>query len=71
MREDVFVYLRQLPDGIRSFATPCADGYTVYIDSRLDKEGQIRAYKHELAHISGSDFESHSDVQTIECRAIR
>ena len=63
--EDVYVYMQQLPDGLKSFVTPCADGYTVYIDPRLDKESQIKAFKHEIEHIARNDFES-TAVQVIE-----
>lgn len=65
---EVYVYMIPLPDGINSFTTPCADGYTVYIDPRLDKDRQMKAYMHELEHIAGKDFEG-VDVQDMERRA--
>lgn len=68
MTDDVYVYMQPLPYGLKSFVTPCADGYTVYIDPRLDPESQMKAYRHELEHIEKNDFER-KDVQGIEVGA--
>lgn len=57
MTDNVYIYMQPLPSGLKSFATPCSDGYTVYIDPRLDREAQLRAYEHELEHIENGDFE--------------
>ena len=66
--EDVFVYLVPLPTKIREMITPCDDGYTVYLNSRLTQEAQEKAYNHALLHIEMNDFEL-QDVQEIEGRA--
>ncbi len=63
--DDVFVYLVDLPDGIHEMVTPCCDGYTVYIDSKLTDAERTKAYLHALEHIKRSDFEK-DDVQRIE-----
>lgn len=67
MTDNVYIYMQPLPFGLKSFATPCSDGYTVYIDPRLDSAAQLRAYQHELEHIENGDFEG-SDVSEIEAR---
>lgn len=69
MRDDVFVYLADLPDGINEMVTPCADGcYTAYIDARLNTVQRQKAYRHAIRHIENNDFQK-SDVQQIEADA--
>lgn len=62
---DVFVYLVDLPIGLREMVTPCADGYTIYIDEKLSEGEQRDAYHHALWHIVNGDFDR-LDVQSIE-----
>ena len=66
--DDVYVYMTRLPDGIYEIVTPCADGYTVWIDDRLGSAEMADAYEHALWHIRNGDFER-SDVQEIEYHA--
>ncbi len=66
--DDIFVYLTDLPDGIREMVTPCLDGYTVYIDARQSREECQLAYMHALHHIKNCDFEK-DNAQKIEIEA--
>lgn len=66
--EDVFVYLVDLPAGVRELVTPCLDGWTIYIDEKLSDEEKRAAYSHALFHIANGDFEK-TDVQRIEAAA--
>lgn len=67
--DDVFVYLTDLPDGIREMVVPCGDGnYTVYLSAKLDNIHRQRAYEHALKHIRDNDFQK-TDVQQIEAAA--
>jgi hypothetical protein len=68
MHEDIYVYVVELPPTIREAVTPCAGGYTVYINRRLTHERQMEAYRHALTHIDDKDFLK-SDVQAIEAAA--
>lgn len=68
MDDNVYVYLVELPYGINEMVTPCLHGYTIYINSRLDYEHQLKAYNHALYHIQNNDFEK-DDVQRIEYEA--
>ena len=62
-QNSVFVYLRNdLPLKLHEYVTPCADGYTVYINAKLDHEHQLRAYNHALKHINDGDFDLCSDL---------
>lgn len=63
--DDIFVYLVNLPDGIHEMVTPCCDGFTVYIDSKLTCTERQKAYLHALDHIKRNDFEK-ENVQEIE-----
>lgn len=62
---DVFTYFVPLPNGINEMAAPCPDGYTIYIDVRLDRQQREKAYEHALRHILSGDFER-LDAQEIE-----
>lgn len=64
--DNIYVYLADFPRNINELVSPCADGYTVYINSSLSKDKQIASYYHALAHIVSGDFEKEADVQEIE-----
>lgn len=66
--DDVFVRIIDMPDNVRGFVIPCEDGYNVYISSRLDRLGRIKAFEHEMKHIIGNDFVKR-DVHQIENNA--
>ena len=66
----IFLYLIDLPTKIHEIVTPCADGYTIYINARLSSLGRIEAYDHAMWHIQNNDFEK-EDVQEIESTAWR
>lgn len=54
---------------INEVVTENEDGsYTIFINSRLNYEQQMKAYLHAMKHITGDDFQK-DDVQKIECSA--
>ena len=63
--DDIFVYLIKLPDKINEIVTPCAEGYTVYIDVDLSEEERIKAYNHALAHIESGHFDI-DNIKTVQ-----
>lgn len=65
MKDNIYTYITTLPPGINEMVAPCYDGYTIYIDARLNKESQMDAYNHAVWHIENTDFEKF-DVQSIE-----
>lgn len=67
--DEIFTYLADLPDGIDEMITPCADGYTIYLDSRLGHAERVAAYQHALRHIEEQDFYSGCPADQIEARA--
>ena len=51
---------------VNEVVTENEDGsYTIFINSRLNYEKQMKAYLHALKHITGDDFQK-DDVQSIE-----
>lgn len=56
MKDNIYHYIVDLPDGIKEIVLPCVDGYTIYTDARLDKAHRIKSYRHALAHIEKGDF---------------
>lgn len=65
---NIFVYPVDLPCNVHEAVTPCADGYTIYINQKLSYEQRQKAFIHALKHIVGDDF-SKTDVQSIEAQA--
>ena len=63
--DNIYVYVVDLPPHVHEMITPCADGFTVYLDARLSRIGQMRAYDHALRHIKQNDFDR-QNVQHIE-----
>ena len=68
MSDDVYVYTADLPIGTRELVAPCLDGYTVYINTRYNRETQLGAYLHAVKHVTDHDWEK-TDVQEIESDA--
>lgn len=66
--DEIFVYIVDLPDQVNELVCPCADGYTIWIDARLDEKARAAAYNHALGHIRRNDWEKGS-VQDIEAEA--
>lgn len=66
--DKVYVYLIDLPTKVHEMVTPCADGYTIYINARLSQLGRVEAYDHAMWHIINRDFEK-GDVQMVEASA--
>ena len=63
--DDFFVYCINLPPGIHEAVTPCADGYTIYLNIADSRDVQKKALRHALMHIKENDF-ARQDVQKIE-----
>ena len=40
--------------------------HNIFVNSRLSRETQREAVKHELQHIVRNDFYNHTDIQDIE-----
>ncbi|MDO4468689.1 MAG: hypothetical protein Q4C84_02465 [Bacillota bacterium] len=54
---------------VNEVVTENEDGsYTIFINSRMNYEKQMKAYLHAMKHITGDDFQK-EDVQSIEYRA--
>lgn len=68
--DDVYVYCIPLPEGINELVSPGADGFTVYISDRLDRDHRIKAYRHALRHIKDGDFDKTS-AELVELHAHR
>ena len=68
--DDIYVYLVDLPGKIHEMVTPCADGFTIYIDSKLDDDRRYDAYLHAMYHIANGDFEKHN-ADLIEADALK
>ena len=51
---------------VNEVVTENEDGsYTIFINSRMNYEKQMKAYLHAMKHITGNDFQK-DDVQSIE-----
>lgn len=66
---DINVVLWNFPNGGNEMVLPNEDGsYTIFLNSRLSKEQQQKAYIHALKHLKDDDFQK-DDVQSIESNA--
>ena len=66
---DIHVYYADMPYSIKSNVVENADGsYTLYLNSRLSHEANLKGYLHELRHICNNDLEFCNDVQETEFR---
>lgn len=68
MTDNYYVYITDLPVGVTEMVCPCIDGYTIYIDSKLDHNAQYDRYLHAVHHIVNNDFDK-EDIQSIEYEA--
>lgn len=60
------VVFRDFPNFGKEMVVLNEDGsYTVFINTRLNYEQQMKAYLHAMKHITGDDFQK-DDVQSIE-----
>ena len=69
-RDDYAVRLLDMPEGVGGFIKESPDGFTnIYINARHSREGQRRAYGHELRHAEHDDLHSTEPLEVIEARA--
>lgn len=63
---DYFVYFMPMHGSIGGFVTPNPDGtFSVYLNSRLSRERNVKSLEHEINHIINLDFTKY-DVSKIE-----
>lgn len=66
---DVNIVFKDFPNYGKEMVIPNEDGsYTIFINSRLNHEQQVKSYYHAMKHIVGEDFEK-NNVQEIEALA--
>lgn len=71
MTDEIRVYQAPLPARVRGY-TVLKDGYyTIVINSILDREQQLKEYRHELKHITEGDFYKNLPADLIEIEAHR
>lgn len=68
MDDEIYIYFVSLPDGIDEMVVPCSEGFTVYLDEKLDDFGRAKSYLHAIDHIREKDHIK-TDVQSIEAHA--
>jgi hypothetical protein len=67
MYDDCIVRLLDLPCSVKAVTALDEDGCAnIYINSKLSREEQQKAARHELAHVSRDDFHSDTDIHTCE-----
>lgn len=66
---DYFVRVVPFPSGCGcdGSVTPNDDGtFSIYLDSRTNRERQMLAYDHEIKHVVGDDFYNVRNITEIE-----
>lgn len=66
--EDIITRLvDDLPGSVRGMTIRDANGdYNIYLNAKLSYEELQTVYRHELAHITGHDFDREGPVSAIE-----
>ena len=63
---DYFVYFIPMHGSIGGYVTPNPDGtFSVYLNSRLNRERNMKTMRHERRHMENDDF-AKTDVAKIE-----
>lgn len=63
--ENIFVRVQDMPYGINAMTILDSDGnYNIYINARLSYIGQLKAHRHEMAHITRDDF--YNDLSIVD-----
>ena len=70
MSDGIIVRLVDLPCRVRGFVLTngADDTYNIYLNARLSRTEQKKAFLHEMRHIMQKDFEKSGDVSAIEER---
>lgn len=64
---DVFIYYVDMPCSVASNIVENPDGsYTIYLNSRMTHEQNIKGYLHEIKHLANNDLNECSNIQVIE-----
>lgn len=66
--DSIYTYIVDMPPTVPEMVLPCEDGFTVYLNARLDYSSRVRAYLHALGHIVNHDWER-TDADEIEYEA--
>lgn len=67
MRDDCIIRLLDLPCSVKAVTALDEDGCAnIYINSKLSREEQQKAARHELAHVSRDDFRNDTDIHACE-----
>lgn len=70
MDEQIFTYYADMPPTIHSFVVENADmSFTIMINSRIGREQQLLAYRHEINHIKKGDYDKCASADLIESEA--
>ena len=67
MHDDCIIRLLDLPCSVKAVTALDEDGCAnIYINSKLSREEQQKAARHELAHVCRDDFCNATDIYTCE-----
>lgn len=60
------IILYDLPCSIRGFVKKTADNYVIVLNSRLNREQNLKTIEHELEHIELNHFGTDVDINEME-----
>lgn len=67
LKYEVYIYYVDMPCSVASNLAQNPDGsYTLYLNSRLTCEKQLKGFLHELRHLENNDFDN-KNINYIEC----
>ena len=66
---DVYIYYVDMPCSVASNIVENPDGsYTIYLNSRMTHERNIKGYLHEIRHLINNDLNECNNIQNIESK---
>ena len=70
VHDNYTVRLLDMPCSVKAMTAMDEEGYcNIYVNSKLSREAQLKAIKHELVHIHKDDFHNTLDIREAESRA--
>lgn len=67
---DIYIYCLDMPCSVASNVVENPDGsFTLYLNSRMTRERNIKGYLHEMNHLKNADLNNCYNIQEVELTA--
>jgi len=64
---NIILIYKSMPLHMKALVHPNEDGtYTIFVNSLIDHDNQVKAVLHEVQHIQGGDFDAEAHANLLE-----